>query len=100
MNNKVERQQLEYSETLIAINFLLQETSGNGKKFIKYLFKSFEVGEAVPMNLPEPLLREMTATMRAGTSIYKLVLDANPSLCCEVLADIEKEKQNEQRSNK
>lgn len=97
MSNLNEKEKLEYGEVLLAINFLLQENSGNGKKFIKYLFKSFEVGGSVPMNLPEPLLREMTATMRAGATIYQLVLNANPSLCCEVLAEIEKEKQNERR---
>jgi hypothetical protein len=90
--------ELEYNEALLAINFLLQESSGNGKKFFKYLFKSLEIGETIPMNLPEPLLREISATHRTANSIYKLILNANPSLCCEILAEIEKERQNEQRT--
>lgn len=89
----------EYQETLIAVNFLLQESTGNGRKFIKYLFKSLEVGSSIPMNLPVPLLRELAATQRTANSIYDLVADANPSLCHEVLAEIKKEEQHEQRKS-
>lgn len=89
----------EFQDVLLAINYLLQEKTGNGKKFIKYIFKTLEVGCSIPMNLPVPLLRELAATQRTANSIYDLVVEANPSLCHEVLAEIKKEKQNEQRQS-
>lgn len=75
------------------INALLATVSG--RNFVKYLFESFGVGE-----LPQPFTKaeeliERVAFLRTGQSIYKLIANANPLMAATIMAEIEKEKLNE-----
>lgn len=67
-------------------------TTKSGTEFLKYLFESFEVGEAPPMGLKGDDLIEFVSRQRVGNSIYKLAMAANPKLTGAILAQLEEEK--------
>jgi len=84
------REQAEHQRVLLAIQAVL--ATKTGKEFIKYLFKSFEVGELPPVGTSGEFLHGHLGFLRAGNSIFKIVSEANPDQAGLILAQIEKER--------
>lgn len=85
----------EYQNVLTAIGVIM--SSAHGKRFIKYLLKSFDFGGFPPTGLRGDDLLEYTAFLRAGNSVYKMILEAAPELTGQLVTEMEKERQNENR---
>lgn len=71
----------------------------SGILFIKYLFKNFGVGEVPDIMCRGENLLDRVSFLRAGNSIYKLAMAANPKLAGQILAEIEEEKNNVYKKN-
>ena len=84
------KEEREYEELLNHIQTLLSTLSG--RAFVKYLFKSFEVGEVPHIMCRGEDLLDRTSFLRAGNSIYKLIMAASPDIGGQILTIIEKEK--------
>lgn len=84
------KEQREYNELLNHIQTLMSTVSG--RVFAKYLLKSFDVGEVPHRMCRGEELIDRTSFLRAGNSIYKLLMAAHPELTGSLLATIEKEK--------
>ncbi len=63
-----------------------------GRGFIRYLFKSLDVGEFPPLGVDGPILHDRLGFLRVGNQIFKLASEANPLTAAELLAQIEKER--------
>lgn len=66
--------------------------TNHGRRFIKYLFKHFSVGEVPPIGLDSDLTRDMMGFLRAGTSIFDCVAQADSIQAGLILAEVQKEK--------
>jgi len=88
--NQEAKERHEHHAVLLAIQGVIATKSG--KDFIKYLFKSFEVGEAPPLGISGEFLHDKLGFLRAGNSIFKIVAEASPEFAGVTLAQIEKEK--------
>lgn len=89
------KDRLEHESILQAIQVVM--SSPHGKTFIKYLFKSFNVGDLPYVGCRGEDLLELTSFLRAGNSIYKIVLEASPELTGKLLAEMEKDRADEIR---
>lgn len=94
MTDQEKEEALEHAEIKKSIGAVL--SSPHGKRFIKYLFKSFSVGEFPPVGMTDKDLLEYMSYLRAGNSIYKIVLESDPDLTGFLITEIEKERQNAQ----
>lgn len=63
--------------------------------FIKELFRMGEVGETPDVGLPHEFLRAQIGRMSLGREIYKLVSEGDHQMAALILAEVEKERQNE-----
>ncbi len=92
---KEKEERLEHQNTLTSINIMM--SNPHGKRVIKYLLKSFDYGGFPPTGLRGEDLLEYTAFLRAGNSVYKMILEASPELTGDLITEMEKERQNENR---
>lgn len=81
---------IEHQEILKDLRTVL--AMPQGKSFIKYLFKSFNVGEVPSLGMEGNFLHDHLGFLRAGNSIFKIVSEANAEVAGMLLAQIEKEK--------
>lgn len=86
----------KYEEVKKSIAVLL--SSKHGRNFIEYLFENFMVGEAAPKGLNDRDLIDYTSMLRVGNSIYKLVLEAEPTLTGQLIATIEVRRQDAEKT--
>ena len=63
-----------------------------GQNFVKYLIKSFGVGELPGINIPDKLRDEYIGFLRAGQSVFEIVSQADTIKAGLILAQIQKEK--------
>lgn len=92
MTENQRKEALEHRDILDSIAVVM--SMSHGRKFIKYLFKSFSVGEFPPVGLKGEDLLEFMAFLRAGNEIYKIVLEACPDLTGNLITTMEKERQD------
>ena len=85
-------EQGKHDDVLKAISIVI--SSPHGKKFIKYLFNEFSVGGFPPVGLYGEPLTEYMAYLRAGNSIYKMILESAPEQTGQLISDMEKERQD------
>lgn len=69
-----------------------------GERFIKYLFKYFEVGELPDLGLRDDLLIDKLGSLRPGRALFRLVSEADSRMAGIILATVEKEKIIQERS--
>lgn len=84
------REAIEHRNMLIDLQTVLDSVAG--RRFIKYVLKSFDVGEMPPQGLEPAMLSEYLGLLRAGNAIFKIVAQASPQHAGMMLAEIEKEK--------
>ena len=70
-----------------------------GERFIKYLFKHFEVAELPDLGLREDLLFDKLGSLRPGRALFRLISEAEPRMAGILLATVEKEKITQERLN-
>ena len=85
-----QRAAIEHRDVLLDIRAMLSTNSG--RKFFKYLFKEFGVGELPVQGLEKDLLLESLGFFRAGQSIFALVSQADHTVAAQLMAENEKEK--------
>jgi hypothetical protein len=88
--SEISKEVQEHRDLLNHIQTLMSTRSGVA--FAKYLLKSFDVGEQPHRMCRGEELIDRVSFLRAGNSIYKLLMEANPELTGQILASIEKEK--------
>lgn len=88
---------LEHTQVLKDVASLL--ATQPGERFIKYLFKHFEVGELPPLGLKDDLLTDKLGSLRPGRTLFRLISEADPRMAGIILANVEKEKINQERLN-
>ena len=91
--NEEMKERAEHQSVLLDIQSMLG--TQQGRSFFKYLFKNLDVGNLPPVGITGELLMDRLGFLRAGNSIFKIVAEANPQMAGEILAKIEKER-NEQ----
>jgi len=91
LQDKIDQREREETNLVLAEIQTVLKTSA-GRNFVRYLFKSFMVGDLPDQGLPEMFLRENLGTFRAGQAIFKIVAAANPEVASAILAQMEKEK--------
>ena len=82
----------KHQEVKTAIAVLLSQK--HGRTFIEYLFENFFVNEAAPKGLSDRDLVDYTSMLRVGNSIFKIVLEAEPTLTGQLIATIETRRQD------
>lgn len=89
------REETEHRDVLLALKELLKRKEG--VTLIRYLFKSFDVGEVPGRNLEGTELHDYLGFLRAGNSIYKISCEADFEKAGSILASVEKERYNDRR---
>lgn len=84
------REAAEHHDIVMALRAVLETKPG--RDVIKYLLKSFDVGEVSPLGLEGILLHDRLGMMRAGNSIFKISCEAHAEKTAYLLAEIEKER--------
>jgi uracil phosphoribosyltransferase len=84
---------LDHENILKSIRVVLNRPEG--RQFIKYLFKTFNALDFPPVGMNDRDLLEFMSFLRAGNSIFKIVLEASPELTGGIISEIEKERQDE-----
>ncbi len=93
---EIERQErLEYENVIKSIQVIMSRPEG--KKFLKYLLNSLDFGAFPPVGLYGEQLIEHTAFLRAGNTIYKMILEASPELTGQLITEIEKDRQDAEK---
>lgn len=90
MTDDERKEALAHRDVLLDIRAVL--TTSPGMRFIKYLFREFEVGQLPPLGIEGSLLMDKLGSLRAGSALFVLVAEANAELAAKLLAEIEKEK--------
>lgn len=67
-------------------------TTQTGRSFLKYLLVTLDFGKMPEPGLPDNLLHDYMGFLRAGNSVFKLIAAADPSLAGQIIAQIEKER--------
>lgn len=80
----------EHAQMLMNLKSVLDST--HGKEFMKYLFKHFMVGEQPPIGLQGEFKTDMIGYLRAGTSIFDIAAQADPTTTGLLLAQAQREK--------
>lgn len=70
-----------------------------GERFIKYLFKHFEVVELPDLGFSGDLLFDKLGSLRPGRTLFRLISEADPRMAGILLASVEKEKITQERLN-
>lgn len=83
----------EHQDVLLAARAII--TTKQGRKLFKYLLKSFEVSNPIPRNLDQSELQRYLGFHEAGTSLFKLLSEADSLIASGLLAEIEKDRQDE-----
>lgn len=86
---------IDHQNTLKSIQVVM--SMSHGRNFIKYLFKNFCVGDFPPVGLKGDDLLEYMSYLRAGNSIYKIILEATPELAGQLITEIERGRQDAER---
>lgn len=97
LNDEDLQEAIEHAQTLKDVIAVLSTPSG--ERFIKYLFKHFEVAELPPLGLQDDLLYDKLGSLRPGRTLFRLVSEADPKMAGIILATVEKEKITQERSN-
>ena len=84
------RERLNHQRLLDEIKLVV--ATGPGRAFVKYLFKTLEVGEFPDPGLTGEVLQGMLGIARAGHSIFKLIAQADAMTAGALLAELEKDK--------
>lgn len=84
------KERAEHRDALISINNILN--TKDGKFFVKYLLKNFDVGEMPEFGLTGDSLMDRIGFLRAGNSVFKIIAEANSDIAASILAQIEREK--------
>lgn len=90
MSEEERTEALEHRDALLDIRAMLAEN--HGKKFFKYLFKHFEIGQLPPVGLEGSILMDKLGSLRAGRALFELVSEADAETAAKLLADIEKDR--------
>lgn len=96
-NGEQNKEYIEHQKVIEDIRVLLNTKAG--KNFIRYLYKSFNVGELPEYGLKDLMLHEVLGFLRAGNSVFKIVSEANAEESGLILASVEKERYNEKVTN-
>ena len=88
---------LEHNQTLSDIVAVLSTPSG--ERFMRYLFKHFEVGELPDLGLMNDLLYDKLGSLRPGRALFRLVAQADPRMAGLIMASLETEKNKKERQN-
>lgn len=80
---------IEHRDVLLAIRAVIATKSG--KVFVKYLFKSLSVAEVPEFGLEGNLLHDRIGVLRAGSSIFKIIAEANFEIAGSLVSEIQKE---------
>lgn len=83
------KERIEHRDALLDIRAILATSSG--KRFFKYLFKSFEVGQLPPLGMTGDLLMDKIGSLRAGEAFFQIVAEADSEAAGFLLAQIKKE---------
>lgn len=87
------KEAIEHRDVLLALQEILSTKSG--RKVFQYLFKCFEVGNQAEQGLDPNFMYDRIGFLRAGSSIFELVAQANPAVAGELLANVKKEHYDE-----
>lgn len=87
------KEAVEHQEVLDSIKGILK--TGDGRKFLKYLFKSFDLLVLPELGLEGNFLMERLGHLRAGNSIFKIAAEADAETTAAILAQLEKDRQDE-----
>lgn len=63
-----------------------------GRRFFKYIFDTFDVGEYPEIGTENDILRDQLGFLRAGKSLFSLAAQANPEVTGQIMAEVEKER--------
>ena len=80
----------EHESMLLDLSAVL--STPQGQNFVKYLLKSFGVGDLPAIDSPVNLRDEYLGFLRAGQSIFEIVSQADNIKAGLILAQIQKEK--------
>ena len=97
LNSEELKDLMEHSQVLKDIVVLL--TTPSGERFIKYLFKHFEVTELPPIGFTGELMYDKLGSLRPGRLLFKLISQADPANAGRLLAMVEREKTNQEKIN-
>lgn len=92
----VMRERKEEQLAFNAISRILK--TDEGVDLFKYLFKNFEVGTLPDRAMSGDELHEYLGFLRAGNSIFKIASAADSEASAAILANIEKEKDQDERT--
>lgn len=84
------REQVEYQNCLNDIRTVLG--TAPGKRFMLYLLKSLNYGDFPPPGFPENMLQDRLGFLRAGQSIFEMIVQAHPDHAGDLAAIIAKER--------
>lgn len=84
------KERIEHQNTLLALASILK--TKEGQQIVKYLYKSFEVGNLPDRSFEGSVLHEYLGFLRAGNSIFKLVSEADFEVSAQLLSKIERER--------
>lgn len=86
----LQREAIEHRDVVLDLRAILGTPAG--MRFIKYLFKSFDVAQMPEEGLDGNLLYERLGVLRAGNAIFKIASEASFEHSAKLLAEIEKER--------
>jgi len=90
---EAEKEAADYRNVTASLAVILG--TENGKRVFKYLFKHMSPTGLPEMGLDMEMTRERIGYFRAARSIWELVAAADPLIGSQLLATIEKEKNDE-----
>jgi hypothetical protein len=87
---EAEKEAIEHRDAVLNLKAVLKTDAG--RSFIKFLLKSFDVGELPSKGLTGVELHETIGFLRSGQSIFQIVSQAEPEVAAKLLANLEREK--------
>lgn len=87
---ELRKEAIEHRDVVLDLRAVLGTPAG--MRFIKYLFKSFDVAQMPELGLEGMALFERLGFLRAGNSIFKIASEASFEHSAKLLAEIEKER--------
>lgn len=91
--SEAEKMAQEHTKVLESIRSIIQTESG--KIMFRYLFKYISPTDLPELGLDSEMMRERLGFFRAGRSIWELAVQAEPFTASQLLASLEKEKNDE-----
>jgi len=83
----VNKESIEQRDAIINLREVLNTPPG--RSFIKFLFKTLEVGELPSKGLESPDMYETLGFLRSGQAVFQLTSQANRKLAGNMLAEIQ-----------